>query len=140
LPEKLAGLDRKSSKAEKTGIVGMMVSKASASYGDGARQSITLDISDTGGAAGLMGLAAWVNVQGEKEDDDGFERTQNLNGRWIHEKGSKRGGSNEYTVVVGSRFVVSAKGHGVELKALKTAVASLDLAKLEALKTAGALE
>jgi hypothetical protein len=118
----------------------LMVSKASAVYGDGAKKSVALDISDTGGAAGLMGLAAWMNVQGEKEDDDGFERTQNLNGRWIHEKGSKRGGSNEYTVVVGSRFVVSAKGRGVELTELKAAVTALDLAKLEALKNAGALE
>ena len=120
------GLAKLSSNAEKSGVVGMMVSKASASYGDRAKKSVSLDISDTGGASGLLGLAAWVNVQGEKEDDNGFERTQKVDGRLVHEKGSKRGGSNEFTVVVASRFVVSAKGRGVDLDALKTAVSGLD--------------
>jgi hypothetical protein len=39
--------------------------------------------------------------------------------------------------VVADRFVVSAKGQGVDLAALKTAVAGLDLAKLEGMKSVG---
>jgi hypothetical protein len=137
LPETFAGLERLSSNAEKTGVVGMMISKASASYGDRGKKSVSLDISDTGGAAGVLALAGWMNVQGEREDDNGFERTRSVDGRFTHEKGSKHGGSTEYTIVVGSRFVVSAKGHGVELDALKTGVSDLELAKLEALKNVG---
>ena len=51
-----------------------------------------------------------------------------------HEKSSKTGGTNEYAVVLGDRFVVSAKGDGVDVNALKAAVSSLDLAKLESMK------
>lgn len=137
VPETFAGLAKLTSKAERTGMVGMMVSKASATYGDRAQKRVSLEITDSGGASGLLGLAAWAHVQGEKEDDNGFERTQNIDGRLVHEKGSKRGGRNEFTVVVGSRFVVSAKGRGVELASLKQAVSDLDLAKLEAMKSAG---
>jgi hypothetical protein len=137
VPDTFAGLAKLGSNAEKSGVVGMMVSKASATYGDRAQKSVSLDISDSGGASGLLGLAAWVNVQGEKEDDNGFERTQNVNGRLVHEKGSKRGGGSEFTVVVANRFVVSAKGRGVDLGSIKSAVSGLDLGKLEAMKDVG---
>ncbi len=137
IPETFAGLAKLSSNAEKTGAMGMMVSKAEARYGDRAQKNVSLDISDAGSASGLLGLAGWMGVQGEKEDDNGFERTQNVNGRLVHEKGSKHDGGNEFTIVLGGRFIVSAKGRGVDLAGLKTAVASLDLGKLEAMKDTG---
>jgi hypothetical protein len=137
IPATFAGLAKTSSNAEKTGMAGLMVSKAQASYSDHAQKSITLEISDSGGASGLLGLAGWASLQGEREDDNGFERTGKQDGRLVHEKGSKHGGGNEFTIVLGDRFVVSAKGHGVDLGDLKTAVAGLDLAKLEAMKGEG---
>jgi len=137
VPETFAGLPRTSSKAEKSGLAGLMVSKAEATYGDGAQQRVTLEVSDTGGVSGLVGLAGWVGVQGEKEDDNGSERTQKVNGRLTHEKTSKTGGTNEFGVVLGDRFVVSATGQGVALGALKAAVSSLDLGKLESMKDVG---
>jgi hypothetical protein len=136
IPETFAGLPKKSSKAERAGVAGLMISKAEAGYTDGGKR-VSLDISDTGGASGMLALAGWAGVQGEKEDDNGFERTQTVDGRLLHEKGSKRGGSNEFTVILGQRFIVTAKGQGVDLAALKTAVSALDLAKLEAMKDLG---
>jgi hypothetical protein len=55
----------------------------------------------------------------------------------VHEKVSKGGGGNEFSVVLGDRFIVEAKGRGVDLNALKAAVSGLDLAKLESMKDAG---
>jgi hypothetical protein len=137
VPESFAGFSKTSSNAEKTGMAGLMVSKAEATYGDGAGKSVRLDISDTGGVSGLMALAGWAGVEGEKDDDSGSEKTQNIGGRLVHERTSKNGGSNEFGIVLGDRFVVSAKSSDVSLNDLKTAVSSLDLAKIESLKDVG---
>lgn len=137
VPESFAGLPRTASSAEKTGIAGLMVSKAEARYGDGAGKSVTLDVSDTGGVSGLMGLASWVGIEGERDDDSGSEKTEKVNGRIVHQRTSKTGGTNEFGIVLGDRFVVSAKGNGVGVSELKAAVADLDLGKLESMKGAG---
>jgi hypothetical protein len=137
VPESFAGLAKKSSSAEKTGLAGIMVSKAEARYGDDAGKSVTLEVSDTGGVSGLMGLASWAGVEGEKEDDHSAEKTQKVGGRLVHEKISKTGGTNEFGIVLGDRFVVSAKGRGVGVPELKAAMSSLDLARLEGMKDMG---
>jgi Yip1 domain len=137
VPDSFAGLPKTSSNAEKTGLAGFTVSKAEARYGDGAQKSVTLEISDTGGVSGLLGLAGWIGIQGEKEDDYGSERTEKVGGRLVHEKISKRGGSNEFGLVLGDRFIVSATGSGVSADQLKAAVAGLDLARLESMKDVG---
>jgi hypothetical protein len=137
VPESFAGLPKTASNAEKTGIAGLMVSKAEARYGDGAGKTVSLDISDTGGVSGLMGLASWAGVEGEKDDDSGSEKTRKVGGRFVHERISKTGGTNEFGIVLGDRFMVSAKGDGVGINELKAAVSGLDLAKLEAMKDVG---
>lgn len=98
---------------------------------------MTLDISDTGGVSGLMGFASWAGVEGEKDDDSGSQKSQKVGGRLVHERISKRGGTNEFGLVLGDRFVVSAKGDGVGLSELRAAVSGLDLAKLESMKDTG---
>jgi hypothetical protein len=86
--------------------------------------------------SGLAGLVSWTNVQEEKQSDDGFERTQKVGDRLVHEKSSK-GGSSEFAIVLGNRFMVSARGRGVDLNELKAAASSLDLGRLESMKDAG---
>jgi hypothetical protein len=81
----------------------------------------------------MLGAAAWMNVQAEREDSNHKESTRKENGRIIHESLNKNSNYGEYSVVLANRFIVSAKG-SVGLDALKSGVASLDLAKLEALK------
>jgi len=134
VPDTVAGLPKISSRAEKSGFGGLMVSKAEARYGS-AEKHVTLEVSDTGGVSGLLAFAGWA--EGVSEDDNGSERTQKVDGRLTHEKVSKTGGSNEYAIVIADRFVVSAKGNGVDINALKSAVSSIDLAKLESMKTLG---
>jgi hypothetical protein len=135
VPDTFAGLPKTSSSAEKGGLGGLTMSNAKATFSDRANKTVDLEITDTGGAAALVGLASWV--QGEKEDDSGSERTAKENGRLVHERVSKTGGMNEFSIVLGERFVVKAEGRGVDVNQLKSAVASLDLGKLEGMKDVG---
>lgn len=138
VPDTFAGLPKTSSSAERTGLAGLMVSTAEARYGDGQR-TVELELVDTGGISGLVGIVSWAGVMGEKEDDESVERTRKEGDRIVHEKRAKRaGGTNEFGLVLAGRFIVTAKSEGVELNDLKNAVASLDLAKLDAMKDAGA--
>jgi hypothetical protein len=132
VPEKFAGLPRTDIRTERGGVSGLMIAKAEGEYRE-ADKRVQLEVSDTGGAAGLLGMVAWLGVQGEKEDANRRESTRREGTRVIHEEVDKRGGKSEYTVVLGNRFVVSAEGNA-EISALKSAVNGLDLAKLEALQ------
>jgi hypothetical protein len=139
VPETFAGLPKKASKAEKANMGFVVMSRAEARYGDetGAK-SVTLEISDAGGMGGLMGLAGWVGVTGEREDEYSREKTAKVDGRMVHERQTKQGGgTNEFGIILGERFVVTAKGNGVDSSQLKAAVMALDLAKLEGMKNVG---
>jgi hypothetical protein len=135
LPEKFAGMPRTSQRADRSGVAGLMAAKVEGEYSDGAKR-VELEVTDTGGAAGLMGLAAWaaVGATSESEDDQRVERMRREGNRLVREEVSKRGGTNSYSVILADRFVVTAEAQGVDIATLKSAVGSLDLAKLEALK------
>ena len=132
VPDKFAGLSRADIRTERSGVSGLMVARAEADYAEGDKR-IELEVTDTGGAAGLLGMAAWLGFEGEKEDSNRRESTRKEGTRVVHEEVDKRAGRSQYAVVLASRYVVSAKGNA-ELAALKSAVNGLDLAKLEALK------
>lgn len=137
VPQTFGGLSMQGAPTvEKTGFGGLMVSRAEARYGDGAGKNVKLEIVDSGGASGLMGLAGWIGVQGAREDENGSERTEKVNGRIVHEKRSKNG-DNEFGIVLGDRFMVSAKSDNMDADQLKAAVNGLDLRAIEAMKDAG---
>ena len=79
-------------------------------------------------------MASWAALQGERENDQVSERTERVGNRIVHQRMSKTGGTDEYNVVIGDRFIVTAKGDGIEFDALRSAVSALDLQKLEAMK------
>ena len=82
-------------------------------------------------------MASWAALQGERENDQVSERTERVGNRIVHHRMSKTGGTHEYNVVIGDRFIVTAKGRGMEFDALRSAVSDLDLQKLEAMKGVG---
>ena len=139
LPETVAGLRKTGSSAERGGMPGLEMARAETEYGDeGGGKRLKLEVVDTGGAGGLMGIAGWAMVQGDKEDANGIERTRKEGSRLVHERISKTGGENEFTVVVGNRFVVSAEGRGVTIDDLRKAANAVDLGRLESMKEQGA--
>lgn len=135
VPEKFAGLPRTSMRADRSGVAGLMAAKVAGDYADESGKRVKLEVVDTGGAAGLTGLAAWAMLgASESENDQRTERMRREGNRMVREESSKRGGTHAYSVILGDRFVVSAEGQGVDLNALKSAVNTIDLVKIESLK------
>jgi hypothetical protein len=133
LPETLGGLPRTTLSAERNAAMGFEVAEASADYSDGAGRSLRLEINDTGGARGVLALAAWASVESEKQWDGGYERTYRADGRMIHERWDGNANRGEYDVVVGNRFAVKVSGQAASMDELKSAlVDGVDIPGLEA--------
>lgn len=137
VPDELAGLSRSSLAAERNGAMGMQVSQANATYTDDSGREVRLEITDAGSAKGLLGLAAWAGVEGEKEADGRYEKTFRQDGRLIHEEWDSNASSGQYTVVVGDRFTVKVEGGAGSVSDLRAAAEELDLDELEELRTEG---
>jgi hypothetical protein len=138
LPDTLDGLNRTSQSAERNAALGVQISKATASYSDGANHTLNLEITDTGSLKGLVGFAAgWGGVEQESENDTGYEKTYKSGGQLIHEKWNNQAHSGEYGVVVGDRFSVVVTGGAASIDELKQAAASINVSGLEALKNEG---
>lgn len=135
LPESLAGLSRGDLSSERNGAMGMQISEARASYADDSGRTLQLDITDTGSAKGLIGLASWAGVEGEKQTSSGYEKTYRTDGRLVHEEW--RGSDGEYAVVLGERFTVKVSGQAASIDELKSAIAEVNLDGLEALRNEG---
>jgi hypothetical protein len=135
-PETLAGMARTSFSAEKSAAMGLQVSNVEAEYAVGDKR-IRLQISDTGGASGIMGLASWAMVQTEREDDSGYEKVYKDGETMVQEKWNSASRSGEYNLIVAGRFVVNMAGDNLEMEDLKSAMAELDLDALAAMKDVG---
>jgi hypothetical protein len=136
IPDTLAGLPRQSLSAERNAAMGMQVASARARYG-GDGNSLKLEITDTGGAAGFMAMAGWANIESSSEEGTRTERVGHEGDRMIKESWDSASNSGEYTVVLGSRFIVDVEGNAGSLADLKAAATSVDLARLESLKNEG---
>jgi len=138
LPATLGGLQRTQSSAERNAALGMQISKAEATYSDGASHNLHLEITDTGSLKGLVGFAAgWAGVEQESENDSGYDKTYKSGGQLVHEKWNTQSQSGEYGDVIGDRFTVAVSGNAANIDELKGAVSSVDLSGLESLKKEG---
>jgi len=140
VPETLAGLKRTDISVERNGAMGMQVSTANATYSDGSGHTLRLEVTDTGSAKGLMGLAGWAAVQNDRETDHGYEKTYKQDGRLVHEQWDSNNKDGEYGIVLGDRFAVKVSGNADSMDQLKSALAGINLAGLEALKNQGVVK
>ncbi|MFM7141553.1 MAG: Yip1 family protein [Alphaproteobacteria bacterium] len=136
VPASLGGLPRTKISVERNGALGMQISTARATYGDGD-QALQLEITDMGSVRGLMALAEWASVLHEKETDDSWDRTRKVDGRIVHEKWDSATQSGEYGVVLGERFAVKVTGDVRQVSTLQAALRGIDLEGLEALRNQG---
>ena len=138
LPDAMEGLKRTQLSVDRSSALGVQISKATATYADEGQRRLNLEITDTGSLKGLVGFASgWAGVEQDTETNTGYDKTYKSGGQLVHEKWDSRGSSGEYGVVVGDRFSVSVSCSASSIDELKAAVASVNLAGLEALKNQG---
>jgi hypothetical protein len=138
VPDALQGLKRTQLSVDRSGAMGVQISKATATYADDAQHRLNLEITDTGSLKGLVGFASgWAGVEQDTETDSGYDKTYKSGGQLVHEKWDNRGNFGEYGVVVGDRYTVKVSGNAASIDELKAAVASVNLAGLDALKNQG---
>jgi hypothetical protein len=137
LPESLGDMTRSAFSTQRNAAMGMQMTEARATYTAEDGRSWDLQITDTGTAKGLLGLAGWAGIEGENETATGYDKTYHEDGRLIHEQWDRSSSRGEYAVVVGERFTVKLEGQAESIDDLKAALADLDLAALEAMKDEG---
>jgi hypothetical protein len=108
----------------------MGAASAEATYENGQAR---LDVSVVHmGAMGAMGaMAAAANVQQNRQDADGYSRTQTIDGRVYTEEVSNSAGSATYSVI-GRGIAITAQGTGgVTLDQARAAVETIGVPRLE---------
>ena len=138
VPERLGGLARTEISVERNAALGIQVSQAEATYSDGAGKQVDLEIMDLGGTMGLMALAAWANIEQDRQTSTGYERTYRTNNRILHEVWDQGSMHGEFSVITSNRFMVKVEGNAPNMDALKTAAGGIDLAALDRLGAAQA--
>lgn len=105
-------------------------SQAEAVYQSGDAQ-LTVTIVHMGAMGAIAGMAQGMNVQENRQDADGYARTQTINGRIYNEEVNTSGGYASYGVI-GRGVAVSAQGSGgVTLDQARAAVETVDVERLE---------
>jgi len=138
VPERLGGLARSEISVERNAALGIQMSQAEATYTDGSGKSLDLEIMDLGGSMGLMALAAWANIEQDRQTSTGYERTYKANNRVIHEVWDQSRMHGEFNVITGNRFMIKVEGDVPNMDALKAAAGGVDLAALDRLGAAQA--
>jgi len=137
VPDELGGLSRSSIAAERNAAMGIQISQANATYSNDSGRELRLEITDAGTAKGLLGLAGWAGMEGEKEENGRYEKTYRDDGKLVHEEWDSNDSTGQYSVVVGDRFTVKVEGGAGSVQELRDVVESLDLNGLADLRTEG---
>ncbi len=138
VPDSLEGLKRTQMSTDRSAAMGMQISKAQATYSDGADHTLNLEIVDSGSLKGLVGFAnGWAGVEQDHETDSGYDKTYKSDGQLVHEEWNNQNHTGEYAVIVADRFSVKVSGKAANVDELKTALTGVNLSALAALKNEG---
>ena len=129
LPATLAGYART---ALETNAMGQMGAEAEGTYTNGDK-AIRLKVIDSAGFGALAGLGAAMGAQHSREDANGYERTNTVNGQMQIEKWNRKSSRGEFTQQIGGRFLITAEGEAGSIDELKAAVAAIDQGQLAGL-------
>ncbi|HEX7854058.1 MAG TPA: Yip1 family protein [Sphingobium sp.] len=126
LPGSVAGFNRTSIESQGLGQAG---SNAEGRYEKNG-QSFRLSVTDMSAMGALASMGAAMGVTSNRQDANGYEKTETVDNRIVTEKWNTTDKSGEYGTTLADRFMVKAEGQVDDIATLKQAVASIDAAKL----------
>ena len=131
LPASAGGWTRTALESSAASAGGMGGSQAEARY-EANGHSVRLKVADLAAAGAFAAMASAFKVETSSEDDQGYEKSGLIDGRYTMEKWNKSG-SGSYGVLLKDRFLVEAEGGAPDIGTLKALVGAIDAGKLEAL-------
>jgi hypothetical protein len=108
----------------------MGMAQAEGVYRNGDAE-LRLTVVQTGAMGALAGMAAGMNVQENRQDGDGYARTQTIDGRIYSEEVNNTSRSASYGVVGRGVAVTAAGSNGVTLDQARAAVETIGVQRLE---------
>lgn len=133
LPSTLAGMQRGTPRGRSSQAMGIKASSAEVDFQGAGNARVNISIKDATAVSGLAGLASMANSD-ESEQGDSYEKNQSIDGRSVHETWDAQGKHGVISLIVAKRFGVDVEGDNVDMDALKSALAQVDVAKLESMK------
>jgi len=131
LPASAGGWTRTAIESSSASAGGMGGSQAEARY-EANGQSVRLKVADLAAAGAFAAMASTFKVESSQENDQGYEKSGLIDGRYTMEKWNKDG-NGSYGVLLADRFLIEAEGNAPDIGTLKALVGSVDAGKLEGL-------
>ncbi|HEY3812996.1 MAG TPA: Yip1 family protein [Caulobacteraceae bacterium] len=133
LPGSINGMARGDISSSSGSAMGIAASEASATYTNG-NAHLTLKVSDTGTASGMMGLAGALNVNSDEQNGSHYKKVSTVNGNMTTEEYDNASHNGSYMTIVAGRFAVEADGTGVDMNTMKAAVNAVPQGQLASMK------
>jgi Yip1 domain len=136
LPDELAGgyrRDQVSTSSGGAGTFSIVTARAQYTKDDA---TIDLTLSDIGAVGALASLGTIFGAHAKEETETSYSTFGEVDGRMTAESYNRETGSGSYTVLVGERILVEAKGDRASMTELKESVNAVGTAPLEALLAA----
>lgn len=137
LPGSAAGLPQTEQDGQRQSMgQGFAVSNASRTYSEDDRR-IQIEVTDTAGIPMARMMMAWMNIQVDREDDDGYERTTQFEGYPAMESYNTTNQSGSIQYVIANRFLINVEGRNVSMNQIMDAARSVDNRALDGMRDVG---
>ena len=136
-PETLAGMKRAGVAGERTAVMGMDLTHAEATYTNGEGERVRIEVSDLSRARSspmVAELYPWMKTDINQRTPSGYQMTIPFGGHRAFESYESGDSTGTLAVFVEGRFVVEAKGTGVKMDFLRSALEEFDIGRLKQMK------
>jgi hypothetical protein len=138
LPDNLPDMQRTSAEGSAQQGLGMKGSSSKGIYTGANGARVEIDIADASAVSGLINIADALPQTTSASSDTSYEKDVTVAGYRAHEKYDSSSQHGELNFILEKRFTVDLTGDRVDMRTLEADASRVDLAKLVAMKDAGA--